>query len=370
MFTQNILMLSTISNINLMRKPVAAITLPENAPATYWLAFGPGTNSIKKITPAALISNWTSASPTTNMFTSYGYHGATNGTGTWIATGSGTNTMVKSTDNGSSWVAYNSASSFGASGFKLAYGNNMFVVSGGSGNNNGVNIRTLDSGGTNLNSYSGYFGSYAFCAKYIKGLWYVGGSSIAGSTPGFNTNNPLVVSSSNDATSWSKSTQTGLTQTSTNLANINDISTDGTLIIMSGKGYLGDNNNNIVSTTRSTDGTTWTPCTNNNIRLFENGYQSAYGNGVWIAVGVPVTAGQCIARSTDNGITWSYVGNSILGNGYGIAYGGNSTWVAVGSPSGQNAAISTDNGATWTAKGFPSNGSTDTIYGITSNYIP
>ena len=41
-------MLSTISNINLMRKPVAAITLPENAPATYWLAFGPGTNSIKK----------------------------------------------------------------------------------------------------------------------------------------------------------------------------------------------------------------------------------------------------------------------------------------------------------------------------------
>ena len=42
-------MLSTISNINLMRKPVAAAPPPTDTPATYWLAFGPGTNSIKKI---------------------------------------------------------------------------------------------------------------------------------------------------------------------------------------------------------------------------------------------------------------------------------------------------------------------------------
>jgi hypothetical protein len=278
--------------------------------------------------------------------------------------------MAKSTDNGDTWSAYNSASSFGASGFKIAYGNNMFVASGGSGNNYSVNIRTLDSAGTNLSDYSGYFGSYAWCANYIKGLWYVGGSSIAGSTSGFTSNNPLVVSSSNDATLWSKSTQTGLTQSNTNLANINDVSTDGTLIIMSGIGYLDKTNNStIVSTTRSTNGTDWTPCKNSvNQYLFNQGYQSAYGNGVWIAVGVPVTAGQCIARSTDNGTTWSYVGNDILLNGYGIAYGGNNTWVAVGSKAtnGQNAAISTDNGATWTAKGF----GTDIIYGISSNYKP
>ncbi len=353
MFIQN-----TISNINLMRKPPPP---PPPTSTTYWLAFGTGTNSIKKITPAPLISNWSSTSPSTNMFTSYGYHGATNGTGTWIATGAGTNTMVSSTDNGSTWTAYNSASSFGASGFKVAYGNNMFVVSGGSGSSNGVNIRTLNSAGTNVNSYTGYFATYAWCANYIKGLWYVGGTG-SGST-GFTSSNPLVVSSDNAATSWSKSSTPGL------LNAINDISTDGTRIIISGTNA---SSSNTISTRISTDASTWTDCSINGVRLFNNGYQSAYGNGVWISVGVPVMAGNCIARSTDNGTTWSYVGNSILSNGYGIAYGGNNTWVAVGTKatSGQNAAISTDNGATWTGRGFPSNGSTDVIYGINSNYIP
>jgi hypothetical protein len=170
MFMQN-----TISNINLMRKPAAAA--PPGT-ATYWLAFGTGTNSIKKITPAPLISNWSSSSPS-NMFTSYGYHGATNGTGTWIATGAGTNTMVKSTDNGTSWTAITGA--FAAAGFKLAYGNNRFVASGGAGGNNGINIITLDSTGSITNSYSGYFATYAWCANYIKGLWYVGGTG-SGST--------------------------------------------------------------------------------------------------------------------------------------------------------------------------------------------
>ena len=358
MFMQN-----TISNINLMRKPVASAPPPTGTPATYWLAFGPGTNSIKKITPNAVISSWSSSSPSTNVFTSYGYHGATNGTGTWIATGAGTNTMVRSTDNGSTWVAYNSASSFGASGFKIAYGNNMFVASGGSGNNYSVNIRTLDSAGSNLSDCSGYFGSYAWCANYIKGLWYVGGTG-AGSTTGFTSSDPLVVSSSNAATSWSKSSTPGLSNS------INDISTDGTRIIISG---TNSSSSNTISTRISTDASTWTDCSINGVRLFDNGYKSDYGNGVWIAVGVPVgTSGQCIARSTDNGTTWSYVGNGILSNGYGVAYGGNNTWVAVGSKatSGQHAAISRDNGATWTGKGFPSNGNTDVIYGISSNYKP
>ncbi len=340
-----------------MRKQDAAVIPPSDTPATYWLAFGSGTNSIKKITPAAQISNWSYTSPTTNMFTGYGYHGATNGTGTWIATGSGTNKMVKSTDDGSSWLAITGA--FTASGFKVAYGNNMFVASGGSGANDGVNIINLDNTGSITNSYSGYFAAYAWCANYIKGLWYVGGTG-SGLTTNFSEAIPLVVSSSNAATSWSKPTSlTRLRRT------INDISTDGTRIIISG---INSSSDNTISNQISTNGSTWINCSINDERLFNNGYQSAYGNGVWIAVGVPVIAGQCIARSTDNGTTWSYVGNNILENGYGIAYGGNNTWVAVGlkSTTGQNTAISTDNGATWTAKGF----GTDIIYGINSNYKP
>ena len=364
-------MLSTISNINLMRKSAAAPP-PTETPATYWLAFGPGTGRIQKITPNPQISNWSSTSPTTNLFTSYGFNGATNGTGTWIATGSGTNTLAKSTDDGNTWTPISGA--FSASGFKVAYGNNMFVASGGSGSSNGVNIITLDSTGSITNTYSGYFATYAWSANYIKGLWYVGGTG-GGSTSGFTTTNALVVSSSNAATSWSKSSQNGIpsiTGDGAINASISDISTDGTLIIMSGLGYLDNSNGNRVSTTRSTNGTNWTTCLIVAPSLFNNGSQSAYGNGVWIAVGVPATAGNCIARSTNNGTTWSYVGNGILGNGYGIAYGGNSTWVAVGSKatSGQNSAISTDNGATWTARGFPINESTDIIYGISSNYKP
>lgn len=355
MFMQN-----TISNINLMRKPVASA--PTGPTATYWLAFGTGTNSIKKITPNTTISTWSSASPLTNVFTSYGYHAATNGTGTWIATGAGTNTMVRSTDNGSTWTPYNSASSFAASGFKVAYGNNMFVASGGSGTNSGVNIRTLDSAGTNKDSYAGYFSTYAWCANYIKGLWYVGGTG-GGAETNFTSSSPLVVSSDNTATSWSKSTTPGL------LNSINDISTDGTRIIISGSNSTSSNDK---STRISTDASGWTDCSINGVRLFNTGYQSAYGNGVWITVGVPVTSGNCIARSIDNGTTWSYVGSNILSNGYGVAYGGNNTWVAVGSKgtNGEHAAISTNNGATWTGKGFPSNGNTDTIYGISSNYNP
>ena len=352
-------MLSTISNINLMRKPAAAA--PTSTPATYWLAFGTGTNSIKKITPNTTIETWSSASPSTNVFTSYGYHGATNGTGTWIATGAGGNKMAKSTDNGDTWSAI--TSSFGASGWRVAYGNNMFVASGGSGNNYSVNIITLDNAGTKLNSYTGYFAMYARCANYIKGLWYVGGEG-AGSTTNYTSSSPLVVSSNNTATSWSKSSTPGLSYY------INDISTDGTRIIISGTNSL---ISNTISTRISTDASTWTDCSINGVRLFDYGYKSDYGNGVWIAVGIPVgTSGQCIARSTDNGTTWSYVGNGILSNGYGVAYGGNNTWVAVGSKAtnGQNTAISTDNGATWTGKGFPSNGNTDVIYGIASNFIP
>ena len=342
-------MLSTISNINLMRKPVAA---PPPTSATYWLAFGPGTNSIKKITPAAQISNWSSTSPSTNVFTSYGYHAATNGTGTWIAAGAGGNKLAKSTDNGSTWTAITGA--FAASGFKVAYGNNRFVASGGSGTNNGVNIITLDSTGSITNSYLDYFYTYAWSTNYINSTWYVGGTY--GVAVGNNT-----------ATSWSKSNNTKLTT-----AIINDIATDGTRFIISGSSLSVSTNIKALIADDFASSSSWTDCLINGSQLFSNGYQSAYGNGVWIAVGVPVTAGRCIARSTDNGTTWSYVGNDILTNGYGIAYGGNNTWVAVGqkATSGQNSAISTNNGATWTARGFPSDGSTEVLYGITSNYKP
>jgi hypothetical protein len=69
----------------------------------------------------------------------------------------------------------------------------------------------------------------------------------------------------------------------------------------------------------------------------------AYGNGVWIAVGLSGT----MTRSTNDGVTWSAVTS-----GFGsvtiqsVAYG-NGVWIAVGNSG--NMRRSTDDGVTWSA---------------------
>jgi hypothetical protein len=318
-------MFSTISNINLMRKPATVV-----APVVIGnlISFGPisATTSISKSINVG--STWSAVANNT-LFSNYGYHAATNGTGTWIAGGAGTNYVAKSTDFGTTWSPV--SATFAASGFKVAYGNNIFVASGGSGGNTGVNVVTFNNIGTKLNTYSGFFGTYAFGVTYfsVTGKWYVGGTG-SGTVP-YNTSQPLVVSSDNTATSWSKSSFPGL-ETSINSCNSNS-----THIVISGTGTS-------QSTMISTDGINWTPCIISGTKLFGVGYQAAYGEGTWIAVGTVYG----IARSTDNGSTWAYVGTGILSNGYGIAYCGNSTWIAVGSANTHNTAKSTNNGLTWT----------------------
>lgn len=71
----------------------------------------------------------------------------------------------------------------------------------------------------------------------------------------------------------------------------------------------------------------------------------AYGNGVWIATGQGTV--NTLARSTDNGLTWSGVGRTLFTNtGFGVAFG-DGKFVSVGFGS-NTIGYSTNNGLTWT----------------------
>lgn len=305
-------------------KPVVDIS---NLPVPYSLAFGPGTTSISKTTNTG--NTYTSVA-TNSLFSGYGYSGATDGSGLWIGTGSGTNTLAKSTDYGNTWSAIGGA--FAAAGFRLAYANNIFVVAGGSGNNSGVNIIVLNSSGTITNTYTGYFGTFAWSVGFFKEKWYVGGTG-GGSTSGFSATTPLLVSTDNTATSWTKPSTSGLDTA------INHIATNNTHIIISGTSSQ--------STMISTDGSSWTACQIGGVKLFTTGLSAKYANGVWIATGTASSGTNSIARSSNNGATWTYVGTGIFSSAAGVVFCGNDTWIAAGTGATFNTAKSTNNGASW-----------------------
>lgn len=98
----------------------------------------------------------------------------------------------------------------------------------------------------------------------------------------------------------------------------------------------------------STDGWNWTIQTSTS----DTYYDVAFGNGVWLAI----TSSE-LARSTDNGVTWTDTGSTGLGGGAfgqnsGIAYG-NGIWMGTATAT-NTTAVSSDNGTTWTG-GKPGN---------------
>jgi hypothetical protein len=326
---------------------VGTITFASTLPPSnrYWLFFGAVSGSAISILKSTDDGTTFTTSATNSVFSSYGYNAASDGNGKWMAGGNGTNSTAFSSDNGTTWVGNGNV--FGGSGFKVAYGNNRYVAAGGSGNNMGINIIVYNSLGISTNAVQGAFGTYAWSANYFKGQWYVGGTGTGGA-PLYSYSSPLLLGD-NTATTWGKSTS-GIT------TSIIGISSNSTHIVISGESNQ--------STMISTDGTNWTACTIGGQKLFTTGYHSAFGENTWIVVGSPQQAGQCIARSTDNGSTWSYVGTGILTNGYSVSYGGNGLWIAVGTGNTTNMARSTNNGLTWT--GYTISQIT-TLYGVANN---
>ena len=113
------------------------------------------------------------------------------------------------------------------------------------------------------------------------------------------------------------------------------------LIVAVGSGV--DDTNTIAT---SQDGITWSGL--GNTTFSEDGFDVAWNGSTWVAVGNGINT---IATSI-NGTDWiprSSV-NSMFNNGFGVASNGSNTWVAVGQ--GANSiANSIDNGITWTGLG-------------------
>lgn len=118
-----------------------------------------------------------------------------------------------------------------------------------------------------------------------------------------------------------------------------------------------------VSTTiaTSTNGTNWIPRSSYG-SIFNVGFAVASnGSNTWVAIGQGTNS---ITVSTDNGVTWTGLGNTIFSSGggsAGVAYGSN-MWVAVGQ--GINTIATSSDGIHWNGLGNTIiNQGTDVAYG-------
>lgn len=124
------------------------------------------------------------------------------------------------------------------------------------------------------------------------------------------------------------------------------VATDGSVWVA-----VGDDSN-IGRAWRSTDGSTWVLADTNPLPEGGSVFDVAYRNGTWIAVGSSATGEPKAWRST-NGNTWPLATTNPLPSGstaYGVDGDGAGTWVAVGRRTTNSTAVawrSADDGLTW-----------------------
>ena len=248
-----------------------------------------------------------------NTFVAVGYSpsannlsGVTFGNNTFVAVGD-SGSIVRSTDNGSSFDNTTSPTANSLSG--VTFGNNTFLAVGDSGSI----VRSTDNGTSWDNATTDNS-----TAKNLSGVTF-GNNTFVGVGSSGN-----IVRSTDNGTSWDNATTDN--STANNLSGV----TFGNNTFV-GVGSSG----NIV---RSTDnGTSWdnaTSPTANNLSGV------TFGNNTFVGVG---SSGN-IVRSTDNGSSFSTVTSPTSNNLFKVAFG-NNTFVAVGSSG--NIVRSTDNGTSW-----------------------
>lgn len=139
-----------------------------------------------------------------------------------------------------------------------------------------------------------------------------------------------VKESTNNGQTW-----TTITEASVSTTRVRDIQFyNGVFIIIN----QGDNCH------RSTNGINWETIAISSGGGTANWRMSTYGNNVWVAVGQTSSGSKRIARSTDNGNTWSSVSLSFNPQNPQIAYGNNRFIISHKT----GFTVSTDNGITWT----------------------
>ena len=236
---------------------------------------------------------------------------------TYVAVGTGTNTIVGST-NGTTWTSPY-PSPFTTTGYNVAWNGMQWVAVGSGGNTIAYSADGIRWTGNNT-----IITSQANTVSYGKdgsgnGIWVCGGyggNSIATSTNG-------IVWTGRGATSminpWG-------------IAYGKDGSGNGLWVAVGGGNTIATSTNGIIWTGRGA--TVFTSA----------GYAVTYANNLWVAVGA---GGNTIATSR-NGTTWTGLGLIMFTQGNGIIYT-NNLWVATGQ--GGNTLATSLDGTNWVGRG-------------------
>jgi hypothetical protein len=237
------------------------------------------------------------------------------GNGVWVAVAeSGTNRVMRSTDDGVTWTAVNVQANLWQS---VAYGNGLWIAVASSGGNRVMRSATagltwLPLAATQANLWQS--------VAYGNGVWVAVASNGTDQVM-YSTNGGInwTTAAAPEANSW-KAVAYG----------------NGVWVAVAEFGT-----NRVMRSTD--DGVTWAAVA----APEENSWKSvAYGNGVWIAVASNGT--NRVMRSTDDGLTWTAAAATEANLWQSVAYG-NGVWVAVADDGTNQVMRSTNDGVTWTA---------------------
>lgn len=297
----------------------------------FWIAVGVGGNSIA-----------TSNYPTVS-WTGQGVNGTglcVNGPASNYSNGSGLSGYVVGGYNSGSLFAYStdgttwqmssgvssSSSQLVAAGMgTIAYGNGIYVAGGiptGSGNSFATS--------TNLNAWTGRGGSNLM--SYVSQIAYGNGIFIA---VGNGAGSGSTVMKSTDGITW------------TNLQDLYPGSGGRCVTYANGRWFVGGVGTYMYYS--EDNGSTWTSISRSSFMYSNQTRSIAYGNGVFVSVGLGTS--NSLAYTTDFGIYWQGRGMVLVGYGNDVKYNGG-VWLASGgnnTSAGNILAKSLDNGVTWTS---------------------
>lgn len=342
--------------------------------AAQWVATGTAPTGSIATSPNGLTWTLTTAQPYTTAYTVANRFASSSAAPSYVATGSGTNQLVTSTNgiawtprtspftsstncvawNGTRWVA-------GGSGtYVLAYSSNGVIWTGVSlanmtavnavawGNGKWIAVGTGSAGYTRAQSTDGITWTQ---------IQYAGGGFFSGTSTGIVWAQGLWVATgapegsgilySLDGTNW-------VPQFGSLFTTGRCVSSNGTLFVAGGTGS--------VRLAYSLEGSVWLSATTSPFSTQVNGV--AWGGRVWVAVGQGT---HTIAYSYD-GMTWVGLGSTVFTTAGTAAVWTGSGWIATGS--GTNTIATSSDGITWEGRGsttFSTQGSSVTSQIIQPN---
>lgn len=251
----------------------------------------------------------------------------------WIIGGKGTTYNIATSYDLENWNISTSISSSNLTEvYSLAY-DGMYCIAAAGQNNNHYNYTTYYSvtAGDSWSYASNTLGShdeYVNKVIYHRGQWILVG--------GGNTNN-IAYTRNNYPNSTTK-----VTKANSFDYECLDVYSDGTRLIYSGRSI--DISNNIQMSSDSDNPSYFATSTNTPFK-----YGDVSNNiGLQVAVGDGTNT---ISYSTDDGVTWTGLGQTIFSTTGHKVYNNNNTWIAVGEGTTNTIAVSTD-GINWTGKGL------------------